>query len=52
MKKVNEMPSTGEIVLYKDNQGKTEIEVKFEQDTVRLNQKQMAVLFDKDVNTI
>jgi hypothetical protein len=38
--------------LYKDKDGKTEIEVKFENETVWLNQKQMAILFDRDSDTI
>lgn len=43
---------TGEILLYKAKDGKTQIEVKFEKETVRLSQKQMATLFDKDYKTI
>lgn len=43
---------TGEIMLYKANDGTTEIDVKFENDTVWLSQKQMAELFDRDSNTI
>jgi len=43
---------TWEIILYKEKNWKTQIEVKFENDTVWLNQKQMATLFDKDVNTV
>lgn len=39
-----------EIYQSKDNQ--TVVEVKFEQETVWLNQKQMALLFDKDSDTI
>lgn len=47
-----ENQNTGDILLYQDQDGKTTVEVKFENDTVRLSQKQMAILFDKDVNTI
>lgn len=49
---MNEEVKTGEIILYKANDGTTEIDVKFENDTVRLSQKQMAILFDKDSDTI
>jgi hypothetical protein len=38
--------------LYKDKDGKTEIEVKFENDTVWLSQEQMSILFDKAKSTI
>jgi len=43
---------TGNIMLYKTNDGGTEIDVKFENDTVWLNQKQLAVLFDKWRTTV
>ena len=41
-----------QIEIYQGTDGQTQIEVKFEKDTVWLNQKQMADLFDKDVRTI
>jgi death-on-curing family protein len=41
----------GEIQLYKTENG-TEIQVKLDEDTVWLNQKQMAELFGKDADTI
>jgi hypothetical protein len=41
-----------QIEIYQGTDGQTQIEVKFEQDTVWLNQKQMAELFDKDSDTI
>ncbi len=41
----------GEIIIYKDQTG-TEIQVKLEDETVWLNQAQMADLFDKDRDTI
>ncbi len=41
-----------EIKIYKTPDGKTSIEVKLEQETVWLSQKQMAELFDKDSDTI
>jgi prophage maintenance system killer protein len=41
-----------EIEIYKTKEGKAQIEVKFEDDTVWLSQKQLAVLFAKNVMTI
>lgn len=41
-----------QIEIYQGIDGQTQIEVKFEQETVWLNQKQMGVLFDKDPDTI
>lgn len=41
-----------EIRIYKSDDGKTEIDVKFENETVWLSQKQMAELFEKDTDTI
>ena len=41
-----------QIEIYQSPNGQTQIEVKFEQETVWLNQKQMAELFDKDSDTI
>jgi hypothetical protein len=41
-----------EIKIYQLEDGKTEIQVKLENDTVWLSQKQMAELFDKDPDTI
>ena len=40
------------IEIFKSNDNKTEIKVQLEQETVWLSQKQMAVLFDKDSDTI
>ncbi len=40
------------IEIYQGENGQTQIEVKFELETVWLNQKQMAELFGKDVRTI
>lgn len=42
----------GEIVLYKAASGVTALEVRLEQETVWLTQKQMALLFNKDKDTI
>ena len=41
-----------EIKIYKTPDGQTSIQVKLENDTVWLSQKQMAELFDKDSDTI
>jgi hypothetical protein len=41
-----------QIEIYQGTDGLTQIEVKFEEDTVWLNQKQLAELFGKDVRTI
>jgi len=40
------------IEIYQSDDGKTEIKVKFEEDTIWLSQQQMASLFEKDVRTI
>jgi len=44
--------SNNKIILYSTEDGKTEIEVNLEGETVWLSQKQMAELFDKDRKTI
>jgi len=41
-----------EIKIYQTDDGQTEIDVKFDHETVWLTQKQMAQLFDKDSDTI
>jgi len=41
-----------EIVIFQSPENQTTIEVKFENETVWLSQKQMAELFDKDTDTI
>ena len=41
-----------QIEIYKGIDWQTQIEVKFDQETVWLNQKQMADLFEKDSDTI
>ncbi|NIK73791.1 hypothetical protein FHS56_001304 [Thermonema lapsum] len=41
----------GEIIIYKSEDG-PKLEVRLEEETVWLTQKQMALLFDKDVRTI
>lgn len=50
--KVIEMPSKGEIAIYRNKDRKIQLEVKLERETVWLTQKQMADLFGKDVRTI
>ena len=44
--------SNSDIVIYKSSEGKTEIQVKLEGDTIWLSQRQMAELFEKDTDTI
>ncbi len=46
------MTSKGEILLYKNPNGETELEVKLEQETVWLTQRQMSEVFDKEIPTI
>ncbi len=45
------MPES-EIKIYQTDDGQTKIDVKFDNETVWLTQKQMAQLFDKDSDTI
>jgi len=45
-------PNKGEIVIYKTKDGKTSLDVKLEEESIWLSQKQMADLFYKDVKTI
>ena len=44
--------STGQITSYQTEDGQTQIDVRFEQDTFWLSQAQMAEVFDKDSDTI
>ncbi len=46
------MEQTGTIQIYQDTDGKAALEVKLDQETVWLTQKQMALLFGKTVPTI
>ena len=41
-----------EIILYESNEGQTKVEVRFEGETVWLNQEQMSFLFDRDRSVI
>ncbi len=40
------------IVIYQSEDGKTQLDVKLEGETVWLNRQQLAELFDRDVKTI
>ena len=44
--------SRGKIALYQDPNGTVELDVRLERETIWLSQKQMALLFDKDADTI
>ncbi|NTU66813.1 MAG: virulence RhuM family protein [Candidatus Moranbacteria bacterium] len=44
--------NNNKVILYSTEDGKTEIEVSLDGETVWLSQKQMAELFDKDVRTV
>ena len=46
------MMADSEIKIYQTDDGQTKIDVKFDNETVWLTQKQMAQLFDKDSDTI
>lgn len=46
------MDEQTQIVIYEANDGSSQIEVHFEQDTVWLNRNQLAALFGRDVKTI
>ncbi|TYQ17831.1 UNVERIFIED_CONTAM: hypothetical protein Cloal_0203 [Acetivibrio alkalicellulosi] len=47
-----ENQNKGELLIYQTEDGKTKIDVFFEEDTIWLNQKQIAQLYQKGVNTI
>jgi len=44
--------SDGEIVLYQAPDGKVELTIRLERESLWLSQKQMSLLFDKDTDTI
>ena len=46
------MNNQNPIEIYQAQDGTTQVEVRFENDTVWLSQAQMAMLFDKDIRTI
>lgn len=41
-----------QIEIFKTSDGQTEVEVKFETETVWLNRNQLSILFDRDIKTI
>lgn len=45
-------PPTGELILYRTEDGRTRVECRFEDETLWLSQALMAELFQKDVRTI
>jgi len=49
---MRENKSQGEIVLYQAPDGTVELDVRLERETIWMSQKQMALLFDKDTDTI
>jgi len=51
MSKHTDKPS-GEIILYEESDGRIALEVRLEQDTIWLNQKQMAELFSTERSAI
>lgn len=48
----NAIPNKGEIILYHSPDGKAALDVRLEGETLWLNQRQMAELFEKDTDTI
>jgi hypothetical protein len=46
------LPPTGEIVLYRTEDGRTRVECRFADETLWLSQALMGDLFQKDVRTI
>ncbi len=50
--KIIKLMTESEIKIYQTEDGQTKIDVKFDNETVWLTQKQMAQLFDKDSDTI
>lgn len=52
MTKQQGIASTGEFLLYQTEDGRTRIEVRMQNETVWLTQRQMAELFGKDTDTI
>ena len=44
--------SRGELVLFQAPDGSVELKVRLEDETLWLSQRQMALLFDKDTDTI
>ena len=42
----------GELIMYQTEDGRTKIDVFFEDDTIWLNQKQISQIYQKGANTI
>jgi hypothetical protein len=51
-KELNTFDNTSSIIIYTNEDGNTQLEVKLQGETVWLNRKQMADLFGRDVKTI
>lgn len=49
---MSELPPQGEFLLFQDEQGNAHIQVRLQDGTLWLSQKQMAELYDKNVRTI
>jgi len=47
-----EIKNKGEIIIYQDSDGTTNLDVRLENDTVWLTQAQMVMLFDRDRTVI
>jgi len=51
-KRRNKIELNKQIIIYKAKDGKTALDVRLEEETIWLSQKQMAMLFEKDSDTI
>ena len=49
---MNNKPSQGDILIYKNEKGDTKVDVYYIDDTVWMTQKQIATLYDKTVPAI
>lgn len=49
---MNDKPSQGDILIYKNEKGDTKVDVYYIDDTVWMTQKQIATLYDKTVPAI
>ena len=50
--KTNKISENDQIIIYQTSDGKTQIDVHMENETVWLNAEQMALLFERDSKTI
>ena len=48
----NKISENDQIIIYQTSDGKTQIDVRMENETVWLNAEQMALLFERDSKTI